>query len=359
MSEHCQTEELQRFRRGDLPADRVAAVGEHLAKCPACAALAARQAGRPGAETLRLAFAGSSAHPDADALADLVDGKRDEAVAQHVSFCSMCRTEVEDLERFRNRLGVARLIPQAQAPSRVWLLAAAAALTVAVTGLIALRMLRPAPGGPPRTGGLIAVRPVPTIPVAPRRELWEVLVADATAAGRLAAPPFLREIRHRREEVRGTGSPAPRLDLQPSGVVIESDRPRFRWPAGKGPAVVSVFHGTQRVAQSPVLDVSDWTPAEPLRRGHTYQWQVELRAGERQILPAPPDPPAAFHVMDAESAGELAAARSERPNDHLLLGVLYAHAGAQPEASAEFAAHLREHPADEAAQHLSQSIETW
>jgi hypothetical protein len=364
MTEHIETDELQGFRRGDLPPARVGAVADHLATCLGCRALAARVAGGPAAETLRLSLAGTPEHPDADALGDFVAGNRDEAIAQHVMLCSMCRAEVDDLERFRARLEGER--PPGQMPpprpmSHGWLLAAAAALAVAVTGVIALRVHTPGPGTPPRTGGPITVRPVPPPPppVVPRSAFWNVLVADASAAGRLAPPPFYREIRRRTEEVRGTDNPAARMNLQPSGVVVESDRPRFTWPAGKGRAVVSVFQGMRRVAQSPPLDTSDWTPTKPLRRGHTYQWQVELGAGERRILPPPPDPPAAFHVMDEASASQLAAARSERPNDHLLLGVLYAHAGAQPEAAAELSAHLRTHPDDQAAQSIAQSIEMW
>jgi hypothetical protein len=142
-------------------------------------------------------------------------------------------------------------------------------------------------------------------------------------------------------------------------VVLVTDRPRFRWHAGGARAVVSIFDGPRRVARSGLLNVSEWTPDSPLPRGRTYQWQVELRNGTPHIVPAPPDPPAAFRVMDEPSLQELSAALRERPDDHLLLAVLYARAGARSDAAKELAAYRAAHANDAAARQLAESLQSW
>jgi hypothetical protein len=43
--------------------------------------------------------------------------------------------------------------------------------------------------------------------------------------------------------------------------------------------------------------------------------------------PAAPAPPATFHVIDASSAAVLERVEAERPQAHLLLGILYMQAG--------------------------------
>jgi hypothetical protein len=108
-----------------------------------------------------------------------------------------------------------------------------------------------------------------------------------------------------------------------------------------------------------LLNVAEWMPDSPLPRGRTYQWQVELRNGTPQILPAPPDPPAAFRVMDEPSFRELTVAQRERPDDHLLLAVLYARAGAQSDAAKELAAYRAAHADDVVARQLAESLQSW
>jgi hypothetical protein len=63
--------------------------------------------------------------------------------------------------------------------------------------------------------------------------------------------------------------------------------------------------------------------------------------------------------MDEASYRDVAAAQLQRPDDHLLLGVLYARAGAQQEASRELAAYRESHPDDLAAQQLAESVQAW
>src|SRR5439155_1588763 len=83
--------------------------------------------------------------------------------------------------------------------------------------------------------------------------------------------------------------------------------------------------------------------------------KVEVRAGpSTTILPAPPRPPALFRIVDEATANELAEAARRFPDDHLLLGVLYARAGVQWRAAEELA-----QAASPAAAKIAASIRNW
>ena len=51
--------------------------------------------------------------------------------------------------------------------------------------------------------------------------------------------------------------------------------------------------------------------------------------------PAPPEPEAAFKVVSAAEALKIAEARRDYPNDHLLMAIVDAEAGAMTEARGE------------------------
>ena len=350
MIEHITTDELLRFRRADLPPERVAVVARHLGECAACAAAARGAAVRAGEpESLRLALSGSPQHLQPETLGAYVDGTLATAVraeaADHLCVCAMCRAEADDLAGYRRRI-------EARKPlARWWVPAIAAAVAVA-----AFVLRSPAPPPVPHHP---RPRSVSSTAAPPVRAEWDALVANALDSGRIAPPAFFHDIRPVPDEQRGGGAAAPHAALRPSGVVVESDRPRFTWPANGKLAVVSIFDGAERAAQSEPLTAGEWVPPHALTRGRTYQWQVELRNGARSILPAPPDQPAAFHLMDEASFRELEAARSERPGDHLLFGVLYARAGARRQAATELAEYLRARPGDERARRLAGSIDRW
>lgn len=348
MSEHVTPVELQRFRRGELPPSEVLAVARHLGVCTACAALARAGSGAAGYESLRLALAGTPEHVTAEALSDYVDGVAGADVAEHVRLCARCRAEAEDLAGFR-----------ARRQSRGWIGLALAAAASIVIVLLLNQFFRQAP--PPHGKPPVRGTPLQT-PVA-RLDPWSSLVAEAVAARRIQPPEFLHELRGTPDELRGRSSAPSEARLAPAGVVVVSDRPHFTWTATAKHALVSVFDGEKRVARSGLLDVSEWIPPQPLPRGRTYQWQVELRGdlhgGGSHIIPAPPDPPAAFRIVDDTSFRDLTEAQRDRPGDHLLLGILYARAGAQEEAAKELVTYRNTHPNDAAAQELMESVQAW
>lgn len=170
-------------------------------------------------------------------------------------------------------------------------------------------------------------------------------------------PATLAAVLPARDSFRSAApDPVATAALRPSAQVLETRRPRFTWPASVG-ATYTVLVGANGdlVAQSPVLRENVWQCDVDLAPGRTYSWQVEIRRGdEATMLPMPPEPTPRFHVLGAEARNELDAARRDAPDDHLLLGVLYARAGLRDEALRE----LNAAPEPEA-RTLAKSIEEW
>jgi hypothetical protein len=290
MSTHVTAEEIGRWKRGDVAAAEVVSIARHLQGCADCRALAETQW-------------------------DL--GQSLAAI----------ESELAILEEPR--------------PRRRWPLIAAGAAAVIAFMLFGFALLRrPVPViTPPATITAAEITPAPPTPPRYDVEEWNRLVAHARAGAELAAPAVLQELRPAPDVERGRAASAlPRLE--PAGVVIRTERPSFSWPARENARyVVTVFSGGEEVAQSPPLSRATWTPPRRLPRGRTYQWAVDVEAdgSEPMTLPAPPAPPARFHILEAETLRDLDDALTHHAGDHLLLGLLYARAGLDDEAAAELA----------------------
>ncbi|HEX7152038.1 MAG TPA: hypothetical protein VF618_11170 [Thermoanaerobaculia bacterium] len=266
---------------------------------------------------------------------------RKEIADSHVDDCAMCRAELDDLLVLRDtpRRRFGRWVPIAAT-------AAAAAVLIAVVLLSAYEPEAP----PARSTPVAATRPnlPPPAPVrVSMRPEWEQLVAETLRSGELPFPAGMDSLRPPRGDVRGFED-APRTRLTPAGVVIRETRPRFTWPASKHDAyVVSVFDGERELARSPALTSHEWTPPHDLPRGRTLVWQVRAMRGEDiDILPAPPEPTAAFRIISVEDQHALDEAARVHPQDTLLRAVLLAKAGLRDEALAA----LAEVPAERAGQ---------
>lgn len=289
-------------------------------------------------------------HPAAETtLVGYVDGTLDplerETVEEHLAGCQVCREDVADLRSMRD--SIAHHEPRRAQWTR-WLIAAAIGAIALLGAIFYARRPQPHP---------LPVRQQ----MAYRHPAWNRAVRDARATGRLDMPAALRALQTTPDVVRGTQGTNVAGTFQPSGTIVESQQPRFIWPATAGARyVVSVAVGTREVEHSGELHDSEWTPPEPLPRGATYTWQVDVRDHDRnRVLPAPPHPALLFSVLDATSADEIAEARRTHPDDHLLLGVLYARGGVQDRASDELSAWLAAHPDDFEAQRLLESVNRW
>ena len=125
----------------------------------------------------------------------------------------------------------------------------------------------------------------------------------------------------------------------PVGTTVLNDRPLFRWEAVAGASsyVVAIFdENFGKVAESPELTAEEWRPEKPLAREKMYNWQVTAHVGGKTLRsPVLPAPEARFEIAGAEVANQFEKARREHPENHLLLAVLLAKAGALDGVEAE------------------------
>jgi hypothetical protein len=324
---------IERFRRKAMPAGELLAALRHADGCRDCASrIAPPEAG--------VLIAGTDVrHLDPEGeLFDYVDrllGPAEvEVVESHLEDCAMCRAEVADLRGLR------------RPPSRTmkWVTLATAASLIVVVGisLFAPSQRVSAPPTPVRPG-VAAPHPVADSAASPtpaptlyESKRWETLVTTAVEQKRLPLAPILASLNPPPDVLRGESSRAAQ-DVTPRGIVTEETRPRFAWaPHPDSTYLVSVFdRETVEVARSEGLSVPEWRPDKPLRRGVTYVWQVEVTSSGRSwIQPAPPSPPAMFHVLGAGAHQDIERARTLHPDDHLLHAVLYAAAGMETESAA-------------------------
>ena len=224
--------------------------------------------------------------------------------------------------------------------TRVWTLAAAAAIAIVALALLLVPKERPSPHTPSRTIVIPKARTIPSAPsttdAAPESQYadprWQRLVTRALESGRLSFPRELAELSAPADTVRGGTGPDERI--APVGVVIDEVRPAFLWPAREGGTyTVFVFDDEREVIQSPALKQPFWTADRDLPRGRTLTWQVEVTgAGTFETIPSPPTPPAMFRITSESDHRDLTLARERHGDDNLLLAVLYARSGMRAEA---------------------------
>ncbi len=298
LSNHLTGADLDRIRRGAASAEEAAAVGRHVRECAECQALA-------------------------DEHLAIVDS----AAAFEAAFSA------EESE------GGAQSMPQRRVV--LWAGAAAAA------AVIAILLVTPRPGEPrSTTAPIVRVAPpagVPPVKVVPRararRPEWDGLLEETRRTGRLAFPADIRELATP-DMFRGEPSAVAVSAMWPVATAIDEERPELRWPDVDGARFVVVLtSGGNELARSGSLTTSHWRVPIALRRGQVVRWQVRMDRGETtSILPAPPAPPAIFRSISEEEHQEIARAKAEAPDDHLLIGLLYARAGVVEEARRELGA---------------------
>lgn len=269
------------------------------------------------------------------------------AEARHLAECDECAALMREqisLVESANALRAAFSDPEvrqepAKFPSRaVWLSAAAA--TVAAISITALLMRDdPSPTTEVRSptvetnsATIVSVTPAPKSP-------WDSLLAEVRRSRKLPLPSDIREFAAE-DTFRGGSNDERATRVSPSATAVEDQRPEFRWPRVEGASYsVTVADTSTVVAESPRLETARWRSNVALARGKVYSWQVKIeKADETLVMPAPPSPPALFRIVTATDQAELERARKERPDDHLLLGVLYARAGVVDHARRELEA---------------------
>jgi len=310
-------------------------------------------------DSIRQALGGELGdHPAYELIEQFVDGTADdvtrEIVESHREVCPRCDAEIRDLQSFAGRA------PSSSSRLR-WLLAAAAVIAVIFAGAYLLRR-RPPTGvvQKPAVHGPAKHLPVVVAASGYGRADWDDAVRNAVERGKLERPAILAELRPPAEVLRGEGEARKSATMSPVGIVIDSTTPTLRWRATEGRYVVSVYDGFDRVAQSGLLRSREWRVPLPLKRGRTYAWQVEVhRDGSVELLSPPPAPPAFFRVLDEKTSASLADARRQFPDAPLLLGVLYARAGMQDQATEQLRSYAAQDPADPKRAALTKSLSDW
>jgi hypothetical protein len=300
MNDHPATDDLKRWRRGDVDEHEMLAIADHLSTCNECVADAAPRLGLDRAAIdLCEDFADADEDPDATAVSD-------------------------------QRRTIA---------GRPWLFALAASVAIAIASGLWLRMIPP-----PRIETTPRISRVPPAP-APIDES-EAFARTIRNGASILMPERLRSVLGKEDVLRGTSAATNAVAL--AGVVVTSARPELTWPAPPGSrSVVEIFSGETEVMRSGALTTDRWRPTRDLPRGVTYTWTVRIEHdGITQILPAAPSPVARFHVLDRATLEALDTAERRYAGDHFLLGLLYARAGVVDAARAHFV--LVTDPADAA-----------
>jgi hypothetical protein len=154
--------------------------------------------------------------------------------------------------------------------------------------------------------------------------------------GDLTLPADIAALAGPRDPQAGTTAPAFRV-IAPDGIAVATDRPTFAWEPvdGGNDYWVAIANDLGRPigppieARGPVLVLLTALP-----RGRDYTWQVSATRGTLRLTA--PSPPARFRVLDQATADRLTTFERAHPESHLLLGILYAQAGAVLEALEHF-----------------------
>ena len=331
---HLSDEQLSRYRDRTLTAVELLDLDDHLSACPECRDRLYLE--RRATSALKGFRADLTEHL---AYADVVscsEGNGKPHVLNHIRECPTCQAEVMDLSRFRTELVETPRRP-IELPVKPWvryripLGIAAAVLVIAGASTFAVRRSANTEQAQAVTP---ASQPDQAIPPAERQ-----LLQQALATGRVERPGVLDNLIRARGTLLGQGSPKRRSPCSnPSGRPCSTDRPVLRWTPTHDAAsyVVSIFDEKfKKLAESPALTATDWSPSEPLPVGKVLNWQVTARTASGTIhAPNPPEPEARFQVVAPEVAARIEKMRREFPGNPLLIALLASQAGALDETEA-------------------------
>jgi hypothetical protein len=195
-----------------------------------------------------------------------------------------------------------------------------------------------------------------TLPPALHQMVHAALISERVTT------PDLSELAGKRGTLLGGRGEGVQFGLvAPVGIIVETDRPTLHWrPLGDATVYTVNLHDANfnKVATSDAQAATQWTVPQPLERGGVYSWQVIAeRQGKKITTPTPPAPEARFKILEQAHADELARARKEYPNSHLVLGTLYARVGLLNEAEAELTALAAANPKSQLVRKLAKSVQ--
>ena len=402
MSEHLSQTQLAAYIERALHPGALLAIDNHLASCDVCHERL-RGMIVPGA-VKPADSSGGPFHLDYDQhLEPYVDGRVDdndrEIVDSHVALCSKCATDLRDLLAFKQQQPVPAIAGESRVTSakrNQWLpqwallsnpawATAVAVMAVFVLGLPVLWWTtqptspsfetmspeqrraqgtgQPSPATsqtnpnhrdvpvPPREAPLLVLNDAGTEVIVNQRGHLEGLdglaqdlresVEQALTTRRLGVSPALTGWSTRVENLRGVfETPSTFAPVAPTNVVVETDRPTFRWRALAAALhyVVTIYDAKLRqVRSSGPISGTEWTMPNALERGVTYSWQISaFTEGETVVSPKPPLPEARFRILDQRALAALVKLKASAGTSHLAMGVFYWKHGLLEEAEHEF-----------------------
>jgi len=370
-----------------MPPPALLAADDHLAGCADCRQSLAQFLAKPtggSAELWRALTASASgppasrhlSHEEVAAFAEndwsRVDQQR---ITAHLESCPQCSEDADDLRKFRDDLAQPPLAPVTRVITRhrsfftvpVWVGTAAMILLAIFLGY---RFYHGKPQPPPsmvvqlKDGGSYigldsAGRLTSPLVFDPGDEKK---IKDALVSKRIEPPAVLALLSSPQGTLLGPAGARPDLQLiAPLATAVPSDRPVFRWqPTLQASSyIVSIYDSRYgKVVQSPPLTQNEWQADRALPRGQIYTWQLTANVkGKLVRAPLPPAPEARFQVLPQAEAEQLEKTRSQHPDSHLLLGLLYAQAGALDDSTRELTALLAANPGSGAAKELLASVQ--
>jgi hypothetical protein len=359
-AEHLTDHDVEAYQQRSLGSGDLVRVTDHLAFCGDCQ-------GRLGGDDIASVVAGirkaflaapteAWEHPSGEEIAAFVDGSLDEIdtalVRSHEEECAACAADIADLRKFR--AGWTR--SSGRRPR--WIAAVASLASAAVLAWITLRPSpiaggRPHPDRPGPTESAVVLSDVSGAITLDSHGNWsgwpalseasDELVRRVLISNRLEIPADVLRLPGARGNLRGgvPEGPVPHL-VYPVGVVVEEDRPVFRWQPIPGArrygVTLAMDGGAPPMDSGPVL-ATEWTPPRALKRGQPYVWQLTVYAGSGSTTaPQPPEPEARFFVLDRQALESLEEARGRTSGSHLVMGILDARAGLLDDAEKELKA---------------------
>lgn len=414
-AEHLSQIQLLGYEARTLDSEELLAVDRHLASCDECHG---RLAEMVADQSYDLSIKEEPFHLDYDQhVAPYVDGTADEIdreiIESHIALCSQCAEDIRDLQEFRKQpalqavpdIGVsrwARWKDQWQWTPRM--AAAALAIAVLIPGIAATVLLwnsRHTPQAGPQAGpvALPSAEPSPvfsyngaTTPSPDPQQTKEPLVAlndggrqitldangqstgleslpadlrktveNVLASRKFNLPPSLFNLSESAGTLRGSVDTEDTIEqLAPVRVVVETNRPVFRWRALEGASeyIVTVHDAKLRLVENsgPVTG-TEWSIPKALERGRIYSWQIRaIVAGKTVISPKPPVPDTLFKVLDKNAHEAIELAKRVQGNSHLTMAVLYWKHGLLEAAEREAQALVRTNPGSTFAADLLRSL---
>jgi hypothetical protein len=411
--DHLSEQIIDQHHQRKLSSEQLLAVDEHLQQCAQCHRLWSMKKANVNeqAAALQGQLFGSQVFADQhltyeslEALVDNAASEVDREIAQvHLEDCSQCAAELSALEELRDQK--TPIISQEQPTTRSlfswagWpklaFAAAAGVLLAAILWIVWKSQQSPietnntsvAVSATPSPA--IVSSPVPTPSISPSPEALVSLrdgggTVTLDSTGNLSGPdnlspalaeairraltteqlnigPAIAGLRSKGGTLMGNENQGTPFRLfTPVGVVVQSDRPTFRWEPYEGATsyVAKVYDSDfKELAASLSQTGTSWTIPLPLPRGATYTWQVTaMKSGEEIKSPSAPAAPPRFRILAQDRLNEIRRAQRITPRSHLALGMLYAEAGLLDDARREFRLLLKANPGSRVVQKLLQEV---